>query len=107
MGNEENIQSIGGQARASKLTKERRAEIARRAAETRWAKDGGAPSLVAHYGAPERPLKIGSIEIPCYVLSDGTRVLAQRGLQSGIGLSRKWRKRRRAQNYGTNVSIGR
>src|SRR5262245_54338940 len=25
--------------------------------------------------------------IPCYVLADGTRVLAQRGLQSGIGLS--------------------
>ncbi len=43
--------------------------------------------LLAHYGAPDRPLVIGDIQIPCYVLSDGTRLLAQRGLQSGIGLS--------------------
>jgi len=38
-------------------------------------------------GAADRPLKIGEIEIPCYVLEDETRVLSQRGLQSGIGLS--------------------
>ena len=43
--------------------------------------------ILAKYGAADRPLKIGGIEIPCYVLADGTRVLAQRGLQSGIGLS--------------------
>lgn len=83
---EDSIQTKGGLARAKKLTKERRGEIARRAAEARWGTDGVA-SIAAHYGAPERPLRIGSIEIPCYVLSDGTRVLAQRGLQSGIGLS--------------------
>jgi hypothetical protein len=82
---EENIHSLGGRARAIKLTRQRRSEIARQAAETRWAKGGR--TAIAHYGAPERPLKIGDIEIPCYVLSDGTRVLAQRGLQSGIGLS--------------------
>jgi hypothetical protein len=87
MSGDEKIQSLGGQARAKKLTKQRRAEIARKAAETRWGADGASTALVAHYGAPERPLKIGSIEIPCYVLSDGTRLLAQRGLQSGIGMS--------------------
>lgn len=43
--------------------------------------------MMAKYGAPDRPLKIGDIRIPAYVLSDGTRVLAQRGLQGGIGLS--------------------
>lgn len=43
--------------------------------------------MLAAYGAADRPLVIGDIEIPCYVLADGTRVLAQRGLQSGIGLS--------------------
>ena len=85
-GDDRNIQSLGGKARASKLTPRRRAEIAREAAEARWAKQGGA-AIVAHYGAPERPLRIGPVEIPCYVLSDGTRVLAQRGLQSGIGMS--------------------
>ena len=46
------------------------------------------PYVVATYGAIDRPLRIGPIEIPCYVLADGTRVLAQRGLQVGIGLSR-------------------
>ena len=38
-------------------------------------------------GAVDRPLRIGDIEIPCYVLEDETRVLVQRGLQSGIGMS--------------------
>jgi hypothetical protein len=84
---DKSIQAQGGRARAKKLTRERRGEIARKAAEARWDKDGLATSLAAHYGAPDRPLRIGPIEIPCYVLSDGTRVLAQRGLQSGIGLS--------------------
>ena len=37
-------------------------------------------------GTPDKPLKIGDIEIPCYVLEDETRVLSQRGLQSSIGL---------------------
>jgi len=43
--------------------------------------------VIAKFGAADRPLKIGDISIPCYVLADGTRVLAQRGLQAGIGLS--------------------
>lgn len=53
----------------------------------RWANEGKLAPLFAKYGAPDRPLKIGPIEIPCYVLVDGTRVLAQRGLQSGVGFS--------------------
>lgn len=85
--NEESIQSLGGQARANKLTKLQRSEIARTAALARWEGEGRASAMRAHYGAPEKPLKIGDIEIPCYVLSDGTRLLAQRGLQSGIGMS--------------------
>jgi hypothetical protein len=43
--------------------------------------------LKAIYGSPDRPLKIGDIEIPCYVLEGGTRVLSQRGLQTSIGMS--------------------
>ena len=39
-------------------------------------------------GAPDRPLVIGDVEIPCYVLSDETRVLVQRGLATGIGMSK-------------------
>lgn len=65
----------------------RRSEIARDAARRRWADEGKSLPMLAKYGALDRPLKIGEIEIPCYVLADGTRVLAQRGLQGGIGLS--------------------
>lgn len=32
-------------------------------------------------------LKIADLEIPCFVLQDGTRVVTQRGLQKGIGMS--------------------
>ncbi len=38
-------------------------------------------------GAPDRPLVIGKVEIPCYVLEDETRVLSQRGFQGGLGMS--------------------
>ena len=38
-------------------------------------------------GSPDRPLIIGDIEIQCYVLEDETRVLSQRGLLGGIGMS--------------------
>lgn len=43
--------------------------------------------IPASYGAADRPLVIGEVQIPCYVLADGTRVLAQNGLLSGIGMS--------------------
>ena len=38
-------------------------------------------------GAPDKPLVIGEIEIPCYVLEDETRVVSQRGVTAGIGLN--------------------
>lgn len=79
--------SMGGLARAQKLTSKQRSEIARLGARTKWAKQGKVLPLLAEYGAMDRPLTIGEIQIPCYVLADGTRVLAQRGLHSGIGLS--------------------
>lgn len=78
--------SKGGQERAKKLTSQKRSLIARNAAIARWTSEGKQP-IQASYGGPDRPLKIGAVEIPCYVLSDGTRVLSMRGLQGGIGLS--------------------
>ena len=45
------------------------------------------PIKKAIYGSPDHPLIINEIEISCYVLEDGTRVLSQRGLQKGIGMS--------------------
>ena len=38
-------------------------------------------------GAPDKPLVIGEIEIPCYVLEDETRVVSQRGATAAIGLN--------------------
>jgi hypothetical protein len=42
---------------------------------------------MAEWGSPDKPLRLGNIEIPCYVLRDERRVLVQRGLQTGIGMS--------------------
>lgn len=72
----------GGVARARALTAGRRKEIAERAAAERWN-----PVLRATHGSPDHPLKIGDIEIPCYVLEDGTRVLSQRGMVAGLGMA--------------------
>lgn len=76
--------AIGGKARAAALSPQKRKEIAKRAAE---AKKELANLPYATHGSQEHPLHIGDIEIPCYVLDDGTRVLSQRGLQLGIGMS--------------------
>src|SRR5712692_10382868 len=74
--------SKGGKARAQKLTSDERKEIARHAAASRWSKvPAKGPRLVkATHGSPDRPLRIGDLEIPCYVLEDGRRVLVQRGM---------------------------
>jgi len=40
-------------------------------------------------GTPDRPLVIGDIEIPCYVLEGEQRVLSQRGVTAAIGLNPK------------------
>lgn len=73
----------GGHARSESLAPIRRSEIARKAAKARW-KDA---VLKATHGSLDHPLKIGEIEIPCYVLEGGQRVLALRGLYQGVGLS--------------------
>lgn len=82
----ETPQQKGGKARAEKLSAEERREIARAAAEARWGDPGKLPR--ATHGSANHPLKIGDIEIPCYVLDDGTRVLSQGGTLSGLRLSK-------------------
>jgi len=42
----------------------------------------------AIYGSPDRPLVIGDLEIPCYVLEDEKRVLVQSRMISALGMSR-------------------
>lgn len=80
--------SKGGKARAAKLTAEERATSAK-AAEARWA--GDIPQ--ATHGSPDHPIKIGDIEIPCYVLDDGRHPRSGRhaqgnGYVAGYGRTR-------------------
>lgn len=77
------IASLGGKAAAKKMSRAARSARASQAAAARWG--GGLP--VATYGSPDRPLRIGSIEIPCYVLSDERRVIVQRGVLTALSMS--------------------
>src|SRR5262249_27410982 len=71
---------LGGKARAEKLTREHRADIARKAAESRW----GPLPQATHAG----DLEFGSIMIPCANLPDGRRLLTQQGFLRAIGRAR-------------------
>jgi hypothetical protein len=83
------IGAMGGKARAENLTPEERSEIARKAVEARWRKEGKLKEVAqATHGSPDRPLRIGDIEIPCYVLKDGRRVVVQAGMIVALGMSK-------------------
>ena len=73
----------GGIARMEGTTATERKALAKKAAAARWSGD---VKEVTH-GSEDHPLTVGDIKIPCYVLDDETRVLSQRGLQTGIGMS--------------------
>jgi hypothetical protein len=73
----------GGIARAKALSKKKRKEIAKKAADARWSGE----IKQATHGSDDHPLQIGDIKIPCYVLEGDMRVLSQRGIQTGIGMS--------------------
>lgn len=104
----------GGHARAAKLSPEARAAIARDAAAARWNPDMQrdpshpvTPAMLAstdtlvQIEGPTLPtrvvprathrgtLEIGNIQIQCYVLEDGRRVLAGGALLNAIGLRGK------------------
>ena len=78
----------GGIERAKKLGSDRRSEIASKAAKARWEAKREQHLPMAEFGSPERPLRLLDVEIPCYVLSDGTRVLTQQGFLLALGRSR-------------------
>ena len=40
----------------------------------------------ATHGSSDHPLKIGGLEIPCYVLEDGRRILVQNGMITALGM---------------------
>lgn len=45
--------------------------------------------LKAKFGSDKTPLKLGSLELPCYVLENGLRVFSGRGIQKVIGSTSK------------------
>jgi len=73
----------GGLARAEVLSPERRSEIARKAALTRFGKaplpDGELPKALG-----EGVLRIGDIDLECYVLQDRRRVFHKRGMAKAL-----------------------
>ena len=78
----------GGEARSAALSPKKRSEIAKKAADARWNKsEKPLPEGVrrASYGSPDKMLEIGDVNVECYVLEDGIRVLSGRGMQSAIG----------------------
>ena len=85
MGSEDRDEPVGrakgGNARRDKLTPERRAEIARAAANARHSGEQKLPTAT-HKGV----LKIASVEIQCFVLDDGRRVISGRGMTAAIGM---------------------
>lgn len=75
----------GGEARAKKLSPERRREIARAAVEARWAKAGKTPLPKAtHTGV----LKFGDLEFECAVLENGERVISETAFMKAMGMYR-------------------
>lgn len=72
-------QSLGGDARAKSLSKERRSEIARSAALARHRSD---VPQAAYTGE----LNIGDLSFPCSVLSNGDRILTQSDFMAGMGM---------------------
>ncbi|GHC79300.1 hypothetical protein GCM10010136_31740 [Limoniibacter endophyticus] len=76
--------SAGGKARAEKLSPSKRSEIARHAANARHMR--GLPKAI--YGDDDSPLKIGDMEIPCFVLDDERRVLITGGMQDALQMAR-------------------
>lgn len=78
-------QAAGGLARAANLTADERSASAKRAAHARW----GTKAEQVVCGSPDKPLRVGSATIECYVLADGTRVLTQADVLEAIGRSRR------------------
>jgi len=96
--NHTDIQSLGGKARAEKLSKEDRSAIAKSGAEARWEKAGKAIPKATHEGI----LTLGSTEIPCAVLENGMRVLTQSGVMVALGRARQAKGR---QYYDADVNL--
>ncbi len=78
--------ALGGKRRAERLSPEERKSAASIAARARWSTENEEIPRATH-GSPDHPLRIGDMEIPCYVLADGRRVLQQGGVIGALNMS--------------------
>ncbi|WP_435170771.1 P63C domain-containing protein [Falsirhodobacter sp. 1013] len=62
-----------------------KSEVAKIGAEARWGDSATLPRAI--WGANDQPLRIGNIELPCYVLDDERRVLTASGVQAGMAIA--------------------
>jgi hypothetical protein len=74
----------GGIARAKSLTPEERKAIARKAASARW--NSGEILDEMPSARSEGILPMGDIQIECYVLKDGRRLIHKRGMAKALGM---------------------
>lgn len=93
------IGSKGGQARTASLSPDERTRLARRAANARVR----VSTLVAEVpkATHSGELAIGDLKLPCAVLTDGRRVLSERGVMNALGGKRggaHWRRKRASPN---------
>ncbi len=77
-------QSQGGQARAAKLTKKQRSEIAQQAARARWERVSN-PSEIPVVDLPGK-LPIGDVQIEVYRLKDGRRLISKAAMAQALNL---------------------
>lgn len=80
---DEDHHAKGGRARAENLSPDQRKTIAQRAANARWDKANEVPQA-AYTGT----LTLGSLDLPCAVLSDGTRVITETAFMRGMNMYR-------------------
>ncbi len=81
---EETPQKMGGKARAEALSTDQRRDIARHAAQARWAKisDPNRLPVATHQAS----LQIGVVTVDAYRLDDGRRMLSKAAMATALGL---------------------
>lgn len=77
-----------GKARMASLSPTERSQLAKKGAGARWLKEATSPPpLRALCGSDERPLVIGEVKIPCFVLENEKRIVTLDGMKAALGLN--------------------
>jgi len=79
-------QRRGGQERARRLDPEERRSIASAAASARWLKAKASAETDLPRATHQGKMLVGDVELDCYVLEDGRRVIHKRGMAKALSL---------------------